>query len=71
MPTEPKQKKPKADPLFSEGARYDRAIIHKYLMRLAAHPPKNVEAAALLDRIIKWLAGMRARYDKKPGGLGK
>ncbi len=65
---------PKADPLFSAGARLERAAFREHLRtRITAWSvcgSKGTEAD-VLTAVLKWVQGRQKRYDKRPGGLGK
>jgi len=55
-----------AEPIYSAGARYERAALRKHLER-------KVKKGSILESayiaMLKWVKGRQSRYDKKPGGL--
>jgi hypothetical protein len=67
-----------ADPLYSAGARADRAATRKMLegrIRVLGGDPKfpvndsdNAAVVELKGR-LKWVRTRQSRYDKRPGGL--
>ena len=54
-----------ASPIYSAGARYERAMLRKYLERKIKAYGTGSSYAVLLS----WLRGRQSRYDRRPGGL--
>jgi hypothetical protein len=63
----------KPDPLFSAGARLERASFRAYLKNQIDkwNRSGNIGRAGTFQTVLKWVQGRQKRYDKKPGGLGK
>ena len=54
-------------PIFSAGARYERAAMRSHLERLAKQ--NGDSHGAIIEQILEWVRTRQSRYDKKPGGL--
>lgn len=52
------------DPKFSAGARYERKVFRAHLRRALLR-------GGTLASALAYVLSRQARYDKKPGGLGK
>jgi hypothetical protein len=63
----------KANPLFSAGARFERASFRAYLKNQIDKwiNSGNEARAGTFKTVLKWVQGRQKRYDKRPGGLGK
>ncbi len=61
---------PKANPLFSAGARYERAAFRDYLRGKIVKCLDTLSEDAF-KVTLRWILERQKRYDKKPGGLGK
>ncbi len=59
----------KASPLFSEGARYQRAVFRNRLRRRIKETTGLINLALVIE--LDWVLVSQKRYDKAPGGLGK
>lgn len=60
-----------ADPMKSAGARAERKAVLAYVRRVKNSAAKAGISNATAESIEAWLLGRQARYDKRPGGLGK
>lgn len=62
-----------ADPLYSAGARLERASHRDAIQSRIRKCEKrgDTKGAEALRSLLKFNTTRRARYDKKPGGLGK
>lgn len=58
-----------AHPLYSAGARYERAALRTYLARLIRSKRTFVEDEKCYQRVLAWVKKREVRYDKKRGGL--
>lgn len=58
-----------ADPRFSAGARLERKAILAHVRRLIRMPQDLVVTDLVM--LESWLLKRQARYNQKPGGLGK
>ncbi len=59
-----------ADPKTSKGARDERRAVLAHVRRLINVMDDDAPIAELMH-LEMWLLKRQARYDKKPGGLGK
>ncbi len=57
-----------ADPKTSKGARDERRTTLAHVRRLIRKEPSGLLVGEVL---VQWILKRQARYDKKPGGLGK
>lgn len=55
----------------SEGARYERAAVRRYLRRRIKRAGVNVIQRDLFGEVLDWVLNRQKRYDAKPGGLGR
>ena len=53
----------KATPLYSAGARYERAALRAKLEREMKRSP------GYYTGLLRWVKSRQSRYNKKPGGL--
>lgn len=60
-----------ADQKYSAGARAERATMRAYLRRQVSIHGTNDPAGQVLHAALEWVLKRQARYDKKPGGLGR
>jgi hypothetical protein len=52
-------------PIYSAGARYERAAMRAHLERMVKKWPEDSSYVVML----RWIRGRQSRYDKRPGGL--
>lgn len=60
----------KPTPTFLRGAALERQAIRQVINRLARLTPA-IDSESLIERLQKFLAGRRLRYEARPGGLGR
>ena len=58
-----------ASPLYSAGARYERAAVRAYLERKLRSASITEETFFVYESVLKWIKSRQSRYDKRPGGL--
>lgn len=59
----------KPSPLYSSGARYERATMREHLERKVKQYGTFGNAGEIYAKLLKWVRARESRYSKRPGGL--